>query len=73
MSKDGSMFITASKDHTAKLFDTDTLMLLKTYKTERPINSAALSPIYDHVALGGGQDAMDVTTTSTRIGKFDSR
>jgi len=23
--------------------------------------------------LGGGQDAMDVTTTSTRIGKFDSR
>ncbi len=23
--------------------------------------------------LGGGQEAMDVTTTSTRIGKFDAR
>ena len=25
------------------------------------------------VVLGGGQEAMDVTTTSTRIGKFDAR
>lgn len=73
MSKDGTMFITSSKDHTAKLFDCDNLMLLKTYKTERPVNSAAVSPILEHVVLGGGQDAMDVTTTSTRIGKFDSR
>ena len=45
----------------------------KTYKTERPVNSAAISPIREHVILGGGQDAMDVTTTSTRIGKFDAR
>ncbi|KAF5306048.1 hypothetical protein FQR65_LT18613 [Abscondita terminalis] len=73
MSKDSTMFITASKDHTAKLFDSDNLMLLKTYKTERPVNSAAISPILEHVVLGGGQDAMDVTTTSSRVGKFDSR
>lgn len=73
MSKDSTMFVTASKDHTAKLFDADNLILLKTYKTERPVNSAALSPTHDHVVLGGGQDAMDVTTTSTRVGKFDSR
>lgn len=71
--KQGTMFITASKDHTAKLFDADDLILLKTYKTERPINSAAISPIFEHVVLGGGQEAMDVTTTSTRSGKFDSR
>ena len=25
------------------------------------------------VVMGGGQEAMDVTTTSTRIGKFDAR
>jgi translation initiation factor 3 subunit I len=50
MSKDGTMFITASKDNTAKLFDTDSLMCLKTYKTERPVNSAAVSPIFDHVS-----------------------
>lgn len=73
LSKDMTMFVTASKDSTAKLFDVDTLSCLKTYKTERPVNSAAISPIYEHVALGGGQEAMDVTTTSSRAGKFDSR
>lgn len=73
MSKDGTLFVTASKDSSAKLFDSDSLSNLKTYKTERPVNSAAISPIYDHIVLGGGQDAMEVTTTSTRSGKFDSR
>lgn len=67
------MFVTASRDTTAKLFDSESLMCLKTYKTERPVNSAAISPILDHVVLGGGQDAMEVTTTSTKAGKFDSR
>lgn len=73
MSKNGTMFITASKDSTAKLFGTEDLLLLKTYKTERPVNSASLSPILDHVILGGGQEASEVTTTSTRAGKFDCR
>merc|ERR1712098_224958 len=72
-SKDGSMLITASKDCTSMLFDADELTPLKKYVTERPVNSASLSPIYDHVVLGGGQDAMDVTTTSTRVGKFEAR
>ncbi|XP_014210548.1 eukaryotic translation initiation factor 3 subunit I [Copidosoma floridanum] len=71
--KDSTMFVTASKDNTAKLFDSDTLMPLKCYKTERHVNSATISPIFDHVVLGGGQDAMDVTTTSTKQGKFDAR
>jgi len=73
LNKDKSMFVTASKDTSSKLFDSENLELMKTYKTERPINSAAVSPIRDHVVLGGGQEAMDVTTTSTRIGKFDAR
>jgi len=72
-SADGTMLITSSKDTSAILWDADTLEELKTYKTERPVNSAAISPIYDHVVLGGGQEAMDVTTSSTRIGKFDAR
>ncbi|CAG5118098.1 unnamed protein product, partial [Candidula unifasciata] len=71
--KDQTMFITASKDNTARLFDMDSLEPLKTYKTERPVNSAAISPLHDHVVLGGGQEAMQVTTTSTRVGKFDAR
>lgn len=73
LSKDGTMFVTASKDAMSKLFDAESLMCLKTYKTERPVNSASISPILDHVVLGGGQDAMEVTTTSTRSGKFDAR
>ncbi|XP_037084293.1 eukaryotic translation initiation factor 3 subunit I-like [Pollicipes pollicipes] len=73
LNQDGTMFITASKDHTSKLFDMATLEPLKTFKTERPVNSAAISPIRDHIVLGGGQDAMDVTTTSSRQGKFEAR
>lgn len=50
LNKDGTMFITASRDNTAKLFDTDKLEFLKCFKTERPVNSAAISPIKDHVS-----------------------
>lgn len=73
LSKDMNLFVTASKDFTAKLFDTYSLDHMKTFKTDRPVNSAAISPLKPHVVLGGGQEAMDVTTTSTRIGKFDAR
>uniref|UniRef100_A0A3B4BAN0 Eukaryotic translation initiation factor 3 subunit I n=1 Tax=Periophthalmus magnuspinnatus TaxID=409849 RepID=A0A3B4BAN0_9GOBI len=72
LSVDLTMFISASKDCTAKLFDSMSLEHIKTFKTERPVNSAAISPIMDHVVMGGGQEAMDVTTTSTRIGKFEA-
>ncbi|XP_067634677.1 eukaryotic translation initiation factor 3 subunit I-like [Eurosta solidaginis] len=65
INKDGILFVTASKDAAAKLFDLKSLMCLKTYKTEWPVHSAAISSIMDHVVLGGGQDAMEVTTTST--------
>ena len=34
-----------------KLFDTDSLRLMNTYKTERPVNSASLSPIREHVSI----------------------
>merc|ERR1711879_894247 len=71
--KDGSMFITASRDHSSMLFDADTMECIKKYQTERPVNSASLSPLYDHVVLGGGQDAMDVTTSSTKVGKFEAK
>ncbi|KNC87148.1 eukaryotic translation initiation factor 3 subunit I [Sphaeroforma arctica JP610] len=73
MSPNRSCLITASKDHNSKLLDPKTFEVLKTYKTDRPVNSASISPIRDHVLLGGGQDARDVTTTSTRAGKFEVR
>jgi translation initiation factor 3 subunit I len=66
-------FITSSKDHSAKLFNRIDLTCLKTYKTNRPVNSASISPIKEHVILGGGQEASQVTTTSARAGKFEVR
>lgn len=73
LAPDHTMFISASKDCTAKLFDVTTFKHLKTYKTERPVNAAAIAPDRDNIVLGGGQEAANVTTTSVRVGKFDAR
>lgn len=73
LSKDKSFFITSSKDQTARIFDAETLKELKHYKTDRPVNSATMSPIFNQIILGGGQEARDVTTTSARSGKFEAQ
>jgi len=69
---DKSMVITSGKDHCAKLFDVRSLEHLKTYRTEYPVNSAVISPIKPHIITGGGQEAMAVTMTDSRAGKFDA-
>lgn len=71
--RDKTLFITSSADFTAKLYDPFTLQHLKTYKTDRPVNDAVISHSHDHVLLGGGQEAMSVTTTSGKVGKFETR
>lgn len=68
---DNTMIITASSDHTAKLYDAKTLTLLKTYNSDRPLNSASISPLFNHVIIGGGQEAMNVTITSAKVGHFE--
>ncbi|KAH7885471.1 WD40 repeat-like protein [Phlebopus sp. FC_14] len=73
LSADRSYFLTSSKDKTARLHDTKTLRVLKTYSTETPLNSASLAPNKPYVLIGGGQEAMQVTTTSLRQGKFETR
>ncbi|KAJ4302582.1 translation initiation factor eIF3 subunit [Collariella sp. IMI 366227] len=67
-SADRTYFITASKDKTAK-----TSKSSRTTPPTRPLNSATITPNKDFVILGGGQAAMDVTTTSARQGKFEAR
>merc|ERR1711976_113808 len=69
---DGSLFITASSDKTSKLVDPESFQTLNIYQTECPVNSADLSPIFEHVLVGGGQDAALVTTTTALAGKFES-
>jgi translation initiation factor 3 subunit I len=71
--KDKTLFITSSADFTSKLYDPVDLKHLKTYKTDRPVNDAAVSEHKDHILLGGGQEAMSVTTTSGKVGKFETR
>jgi translation initiation factor 3 subunit I len=44
-------FITSSKDHTAIIFEADTLNVFKKFETERPVNSAAISPMKPHVFI----------------------
>ncbi|KAG9301639.1 hypothetical protein G9A89_016709 [Geosiphon pyriformis] len=73
MSEDRTYFITSSKDKSAQIFESNTLSPLKKYVTDAPLNSAAITPVQDFVILGGGQDAMQVTTTGARQGKFECR
>eukprot|EP00040_Diaphanoeca_grandis_P017409 m.90685 g.90685 ORF g.90685 m.90685 type:complete len:330 (+) comp26418_c0_seq2:146-1135(+) len=72
MKRDQTLFITACQDQHSKIFDADDLSVIKSFKTERPVNSAAMCEVKDHCVLGGGQDAMSVTTTKAKVGKFDA-
>ncbi|KAL7900946.1 WD40 repeat-like protein [Trichoderma sp. SZMC 28014] len=72
-SPDRTYFITACRDKTAKLISARDLTTLKTYPADTPLNSATITPKKDFVILGGGQAAMEVTTTSGRQGRFEAR
>lgn len=72
-SPDRTYLITASKDKTAKLISARDLEVMKTFPADTPLNSATITPKKDFVILGGGQAAMDVTTTAARQGKFEAR
>ena len=71
--KDKTLFVTSSKDMTAKLVDPDTFEVIKIFKATHPINDACISPLHPHILLGGGQDAMSVTVTAGSQGKFECK
>ena len=56
-----------------QLMSSRNLAILKTYTADTPLNTASVTPKKEYVILGGGQAAMDVTTTSARQGKFEAR
>jgi len=56
-----------------QLIDASNLQVMKTYYADTPLNSATITPKKEFVILGGGQDAMGVTQTSARQGKFEAR
>lgn len=67
---DKTMFLTASLDMHAKLFDVKSMKCIKTYKSDRPLNCASPSPRTNHILLAGGQQASEVTTTTHKTGRF---
>ncbi|CAO1631529.1 unnamed protein product [Jaminaea pallidilutea] len=73
MSRDRTYCITSGKDKTAKVIGLEPLQVLKSFLTETPLNSAAIHPTRPYVVVGGGQEAMNVTTTSARQGRFEAR
>jgi translation initiation factor 3 subunit I len=68
-----STFITASKDGSAKLIDAHNLKIIKEYDTGRPLNAASISPLMDHVIVGGGEQADSVTHLSSNTSQFKVR
>mmetsp|Transcript_111230 Transcript_111230/g.300016 ORF Transcript_111230/g.300016 Transcript_111230/m.300016 type:complete len:338 (-) Transcript_111230:212-1225(-) len=78
--EDRMLMLSCSKDQSAKLWTMDEeYELVKAFETDRPLNDAAISPLYNaekdpkyHILMGGGQDAKDVTTTAGSSGKFEA-
>eukprot|EP01113_Clastostelium_recurvatum_P048479 TRINITY_DN883_c0_g1_i1.p1 TRINITY_DN883_c0_g1~~TRINITY_DN883_c0_g1_i1.p1 ORF type:complete len:339 (-),score=75.26 TRINITY_DN883_c0_g1_i1:22-1002(-) len=71
--KHGLLLMTASKDGTSRLYDVKTLERLKTFDTGRPVNGVSISPLKDHIILGGGQSAESVTTSRVDNSQFRVR
>uniref|UniRef100_A0A915DXK8 Serine-threonine kinase receptor-associated protein n=1 Tax=Ditylenchus dipsaci TaxID=166011 RepID=A0A915DXK8_9BILA len=65
--------ISSSADKTAQLHNARDLMELKKYRSGRPVNSAAISPVRDHIVLGGGEEARSVTQTAASSGQFEAK
>lgn len=77
-SVDFSLLITSSKDGKAKILVTPSLEVVKTFNSQRPLNSAVISPLMRdkehvkyHALIGGGQDAREVTQTVAESGSFE--
>eukprot|EP01138_Halocafeteria_seosinensis_P007113 gb/GECG01007274.1/.p1 GENE.gb/GECG01007274.1/~~gb/GECG01007274.1/.p1 ORF type:complete len:389 (+),score=43.62 gb/GECG01007274.1/:1-1167(+) len=70
---DKTLMITSSVDMSSRLWDVKEMRCLKRYVTNTPLNTAAISPLKEHVLMGGGQEARDVTTTAAGAGKFETR
>jgi translation initiation factor 3 subunit I len=77
---DRMMMLTASRDQHITVWQLADFEVVKTFKTDRPLNSVSISPLAFapdrkdrryHILAGGGQDAIDVTTQGGD-GKFSA-
>lgn len=77
--KDRNIMLSSSVDGTAVLRDTINFQIINEYKTDRPLNTCDISPLFqnkdtpkNHIILAGGQAAEYVTTTGSGEGKFET-
>jgi len=71
--QEGMMFITCSNDNTARIYDSIKYEFHKSYSSGEPVNTACISPTRNHIILGGGTSAVNVTTTHARVAYFETR
>jgi len=55
--------IASSRNKEAKIFDIEKWDMIRTYKTDRPLNTVAVHPKTNVIALGGGLKAQDAALT----------
>jgi len=65
-----SSVVVSSRNKEAKIFDIDKWESVRTYSTDRPLNTVAVHPKANIVALGGGLKAQDAALTH-REGMYD--
>jgi len=70
-SKDKTLLVASGRDHTARIFNTETMDCLRVFRSDKPLNCAILHPNLNCLMVAGGQSARDVTTTSHGKGKFE--
>lgn len=71
LTPDRGLALITSRDHRAYLVNVETLEIVKTYESDRPLNAAAMSPTMNHVLVAGGQDKHEVTLSGTTEGHFE--
>lgn len=73
LTPDRGLALVTSTDQNAYLVNVETLEVIKTYKSNRPLNAGCISPILNHTLLGGGQDKHQVTLSATDQGHFETQ
>lgn len=69
--KDKTLLIASGRDATARIYQIGTLIPLKIFQSDKPLNYACIHPKLNIVIVAGGQSAHDVTTTGHKEGKFE--
>lgn len=72
-SPDFAFLATCGPDQRARVLDAKDLTVIRTFDSAKPARCVAWHPTLDHILVGGGVSAADVTTTSHRSNRFEAK